>query len=67
MGYFPMQMNNASGVCAVLCDAIHATGRSAKPGGITEAAHAEAAAVTEGDAERRNRGGPRKRCRLEPL
>ena len=24
MGYFPMQMNNTSGVCAVLRDAIHA-------------------------------------------
>ena len=67
MGYFPMQMNNASGVCAVLRDAIHATGRSAKPGGITEAAHVKAAAYTEGDAGRRNRGGPRTRCRLEPL
>ena len=52
MGYFPMQMNNASGVCAVLRDAIHATGRSAKPGGITEAAHVKAAAYTEGDAGR---------------
>ena len=33
MGYFPMQMNNTSGVCAVLRDAIHtadgARGRAA--------------------------------------
>lgn len=66
MGYFPMQMNNTSGVCAVLRDAIHTAERSAKPGGITGAAHAEAAAGTEGDAMRRNRDGPRTLCRPEP-
>lgn len=37
MGYFPMQMNNTSGVCAVLRDAIHTAEQSAKPGGITGA------------------------------
>lgn len=66
MGYFPMQMNNTSGVCAVLRDAIHTAEQSAKPGGITGAAHAEAAAGTEGDAMRRNRDGPRTLCRPGP-
>ena len=66
MGYFPMQMNNTSGVYAVLRGAIHAAKRSAKQGGITGAAHAEAAAGTEGDAMRRNRDGPRTLCRPGP-
>lgn len=47
MGYFPMQMNNAWGVCAFLRGMIRAAGTRAKPGRDRRATRAKVAAAWE--------------------